>query len=451
MREVRTDYLSTISRAAREVGGIARIVAGPPGWRITIYSVSSPQLAAEILGQPERFRKDAPSYRELRAALGNNMLTSQDEVWHRQRRFLAPIFTPRRIAADYAGIMADEARGLVERWRARRPGAETVDAYPEMVNLTSRVIGRILFGSDVARALPQLRRFTVINNELLRRAVSPHPLARWLPGPGNRRLAAELRLVRGAVDTIIAERRVAPTSGARPDLLGLLLSARDAEEASDRLSDSEVADQVLIFLLAGLETTAMTLACTLTELARTDRWQTILREEARQQLPGGPPTAADVARMPWLGRVIRESMRLRPAAHGMARSARHQEVIAGYRIPSGAWLEVSPWGVHHSPLVWDDPESFDPRRFDVPSGSFPGGHRNAWFPFGTGPRACIGQQLAMLEMQIVLTTILQTFTLTTPLTTTPVHAAITLQPSKVLPIRAAPHLEHRSEESAPVP
>jgi cytochrome P450 len=83
-------------------------------------------------------------------------------------------------------------------------------------------------------------------------------------------------------------------------------------------------------------------------------------------------------------------MRLYPAAHGMARSTRHDEMLGGYRIPAGSWIEVSPWGVHHSPEVWEDPDRFDPRRFDVQPGQFPGGHRYAWFPFGAGPRACIG-------------------------------------------------------------
>jgi cytochrome P450 len=109
MRELRRDFLGTISRANREIGGLARISAGPPGWRITAYSVSSPDLAAEILGQPDRFRKNGPGYRELRQALGENLLTSEDESWHRQRRFLAPIFTRRRIATDYVHIMIEES------------------------------------------------------------------------------------------------------------------------------------------------------------------------------------------------------------------------------------------------------------------------------------------------------------------------------------------------------
>src|SRR5918998_1381390 len=117
LREVRRDYLGTISRAARDVGGLARIVAGPPGWRVVLDSVPSPQLAAEVLGQPQRYRKQAPGYRELRQALGDNLLTSEDEAWHRQRRFLAPMFARRRIVTSYAPVMVEEARRLVGSWR----------------------------------------------------------------------------------------------------------------------------------------------------------------------------------------------------------------------------------------------------------------------------------------------------------------------------------------------
>lgn len=435
MREIRRDYLGTVSRAAREVGGIARIVAGPPGWRVCLYVVTSPELAAEILGQPERFRKNAPGYNELRGAVGDNVLTSQDDVWRRQRRFLAPIFTPRRIVHDYAPIMADEAQQLVARWDRRRRDAETVDAFPEMVKVTSKVIGRILFGADVSRAVPQLQRYSLINDELLRRAVSPHPMPRWLPTPANRRLDAELAHLRQVVDEIIAERRAEPSAAAAPDLLGLLLRARDADHPGDRLSEREVADQVLIFLLAGLETTAVTLACTLVELARATEWQDLIRAEIQREVGDQPITSEDVPALVWTDRVLHEAMRLFPAAHGMARTALREEVLGGCRVPQGSWLEVSPWGVHHSPAVWTNPATFDPRRFEVARGTFPGGHRYAWFPFGIGARACLGAQIAMLEMRVVLGTVVRSFSLGTSLATTPVRAAITLQPSGGLPIR----------------
>jgi cytochrome P450 len=439
MRELRRDFLGTISRANREVGGLACIGAGPPGWRITAYSVTSPELAAEILGQPDRFRKNGPGYRELRQALGENLLTSEDESWHRQRRFLAPIFTRRRIAGDYIHIMIEEAELLVERWRVAASQGHSVDLYPEMVGITSRIIGRILFGADVSRALPELTRFSIVNEELLRRAVSPHPMPRWLPTSHNRRLTRELAQVRSIVDEIISIRQSEPAKGFADDMLGRLLAARDAENASDRLSENEVTNQVLLFLIAGRETTAMTLACTLAQLALTPEWQTKLREEVTERLHGRAPSAEEVAQLEWTDRFLRECMRLFPGAYGMNRSTRDDEVLAGYHIPAGSWVEVSMWGIHHSAAVWPDPDAFDPRRFDVPPRQFPGSHRYAWMPFGAGPRGCIGMQIAMLEIPVVVAAVLQAFTLETQLTSIPVHAAITLQPtgSLLLQLRSA--------------
>jgi len=438
VRELRRDYLGTISRAADEIGGLARISAGPPGWRVTFYSVSSPELAAEILGQPDRFRKNGPGYRELRRELGENLLTSEDESWHRQRRFLAPIFTRRRIAGDYIHIMIEEAERLVERWQAAATEGRSVDLYPEMVEITSRVIGRILFGADVARAIPQLTRFRIVNEELLRRFVSAHPTPRWLPTPHNRRLTYELAQVRHIVDEIITERQSERVKRPTADMLDLLVAARDAENASDRLTDTEVANQVLLFLIAGRETTAVTLACTLLQLALAPQWQTTLREEIIEQLHGRMPSAEEVHQLEWTDRFLRESMRLYPAAHGMNRSTREDEILGGYHIPAGSWVEVSVWGIHHSPAVWHEPEIFDPRRFDVPAGQFPGGHRYAWMPFGAGPRGCIGTQIAMLEIPIVIAAILQAFVLETSLSSVPLHAAITVLPSAALPLQLRP-------------
>jgi cytochrome P450 len=436
LADLRHDYLGTISRAAREVGPLARIVAGPPGWRVTLYSVASPELVAEVLSQPERYRKGAPGYRELRQSVGTNLLTSEDEVWHRQRRFLASMFTPRRVQTSYSAVMVDEAGQLVRRWRAAAREGRVLDGYAETTEVTARVIGRILFGADVAQAVPELRRFRVINAELLRRAVQPHPVPRWVPTSANRRLTRELAALRQVVTGLIAARRADPHRQ-DDDMLGLLLSARDADDVQDRLSDAEVVDQALVFLIAGHDTTAVTLACLFAALARAPQWQQRVQDELDRVLGGRAVTAEDVGRqrLPWTGHVVREAMRLYPAAHGTARSTRADEVLGGYRIPAGSWLEVSPWGVHHSPDVWPDPETFDPRRFDLAPGEHPGGHRYAWLPFGAGPRACIGMHLALTEVQLIVAAVLQSFTLSTELTTVSVHAAITLQPSGVLPLR----------------
>jgi len=436
--EIRRDYLATVLRAARDIGDIARINAGPPGWRTTFYSVSSPAAVPHVLGQPDLYVKQTSAYQEVRQALGNGMLTSEGDEWRRQRRFLAPIFTPRRIATSYAAIMVEEAQRLVGRWETAARNGAAVDAHADMIEVTSRIIGRILFGADMMTAIPRIMRVSYVNEALLLRGITPHATPRWLPTPGNRRLSAGLAEIRGVVADIVAARRAQPAHREDEDLLGLLLSARDDERSGDRLTDAEIADQVLIFLLAGHETTASTLACSLVELARSAPWQSVVHDELAAVLGGRPISSADVAALPWTGRVVRESMRLYPAAHSVGRRALHEDVLCGYRIPAGSDVIISPWAIHRSPHVWRDPEMFDPRRFDLPDGQSPGGHRYAWFPFGAGPHTCVGMQLALLEAPLVLATILQAFTVTTSLTTIPLLAAVTLRPSKPLPVRLEP-------------
>jgi cytochrome P450 len=445
---IRRDYLGTISRADREIGGLTRIVAGPPGWRLTVVSVTSPDLIEQVLSRPADFRKQHPGYRELRRALGDNVLTSEDEVWHRQRRFLASMFTRRRVNTSYAPVMTDEAQRLVTRWQPAAEQGTELDAYPEMIAMASRVSGRILFGADMSAAADLLTRFRRVNDQLLRRAVSPHPLPTYLPTPGNRRMDRGLRQTREIVDELIARRHgegvlgQAQGTSAGPsgtdDMLGLLLAARDAADESDRLSDIEVADQAMLFLLAGHDTTSVTLSCVLLQLALHSEWQDVLHREVDDALAGRPPTAGALPRMPWLLRAVRETLRLFPAAHGVGRSTERDQMLGGYRIPAGVWVEVSIWGVHHSPRTWSEPERFDPTRFDLADGEPAGGHRYAYLPFGAGARACIGMPISLTEVQITLATILQAYEISTPLRQIPVHAAITLLPTGRVPIVVRP-------------
>jgi len=433
--EIRRDYLGTIMRAAREVGDVARIDVGPPGWRTTFYSVSSPDAVSQVLGQPDLYTKNTPAYREVRLALGNGMLTSEGDVWHRQRRFLAPVFTRRRIENSYAQIMVEEAQRLVAGWADAVAAGTTVNAHAGMIEVTSRIIGRILFGADMSAAIPRIMRVAFVNEAVMMRGLMPHAMPMWVPTPSNRRLTAGLVEMRAVVADIVAARRANLTDRPSDDMLGLLLEARDDENSRDRLSDQEVADQVLIFLLAGHETTATTLACGLIELAKSERWQEAIRGELSQVLDGRAPKPGDVSALPITGWAVREAMRMYPAAHSVGRSAERDDVLCGHRIPAGSAVIISPWAIHHSPKVWEQPDVFDPGRFDLPAGRHPGGHRYAWFPFGAGPHTCVGMQLAMLEVPLVLGTILQTFRVRTELSAVPLLPAISLRPAAALPVR----------------
>lgn len=437
-RQLQKDYLGTVTRAAQEVGPVARITAGPPGWRSSFVSVTAPELMLDVFGRPDRYTRDSAGYAELRWAFGNGMLSSQGEVWHRQRRLLAPIFTRRRIVSSYADVMAEEAQQLVAGWRRVGTPAATIDAHTEMVGLTSRIIGRVLFGADMVTALPKMVSARHVGDTLLRRGLVPHPLPVSIPTPGNRRLVSGVQTLRAVVRDVIAGRRSVSADDLGEDMLALLLRAQRAEDPDQRLTDTEVADQVLIFLLAGHDTTATALACLLVELARSPHWQQLLRAEVDDVLGDRPPTAADVARLPWTGRAVSEALRLYPPAHSVARTAARDEVLAGYAIPAGTTVLAAVWAMHRSPLHWSAPDEFDPRRFDLPSDQPPGGHRYAWMPFGAGPHTCVGMQLAMLEAPLVLATILQAFDLATDLPAIKVEAALSLHPASALPVSVLP-------------
>lgn len=437
LTEVLDDYLGTLLRAVRELGPVVRIDPGPPGWRGTFYSVASPEDAAELLGQPDRYTKDEPGYREIKNCLGNGMLTSEGDVWLRQRRMLAPIFTRRRIAGSYVPIMVEEAQRVARRWRAAGEAGDAVDADSEMLELASRIIGRILFGSDMSSAMPEIMRASYVNHELMRRCLTPHPMPMWVPTPANRKLRAGVTEIRSVVARLIANRRA--EGGASDDMLGLLLAASDTE-GGGRLTNDEVIDQALTFLMAGHDTTASTLACAFAELARHPAWQDRVREELARELGDRPPTAEDLPRLVWTSRVIRETMRLYPASHSQGRSPVQDEVLGGYLIPAGSTVVVSSYALHRAPGNWEDPDLFDPARYEVPADAAASDCKHAWMAFGSGPHTCVGAQLATMETAIVLATILPHVELSTTLTSVPVEAAMTLKPARSLPltVRSSP-------------
>ncbi|OPG05619.1 cytochrome P450 [Streptomyces sp. GKU 895] len=405
MNDLLTDPLGTYERARRDHGDVVRFRAGPPGLRADIYAVFSAEGAQQVLaGQAANFRKDNVFYEELRRSIGNGLLTSQDETYLRQRRLVQPLFTRRRVDG-YAGQVATEGAALAREWRERDGGA--VELVEEMHRFALRMVGRILFGTDmekafdvVERTLPPLQAYS------LKRGLSPVKVPRTWPTPANRgaaRLQGELFAL---CDEIVASRRGGGADGSE-DLASLLVHARNAEDGG--LDAGELREQVLIFLVAGHETTATALAFALHLLARHPEEQRRVQEEVDGVLGGGDrvPTAADMEALPRLTRVVREAMRLYPSAPVIGRRAVGDASIDGVRIPAGADVIVVPWVTHRHPAYWAEPGRFDPDRF-LPEAEAER-PRYAWFPFGGGPRACIGQHLSMLESVLGLAVLLRDF------------------------------------------
>src|SRR4051812_31483162 len=299
------DFLGTLERARRDHGDVVRFVAGPPRLRRTLYALFHPDAVRRVLAtEADRYRKDNRFYTEVRWALGDGLLNSQDERWLRQRRFVQPLFTRRRIAG-YADSMADEAADLLTRWRPWDDG-RPVDLHHEMSRLTLRVVGRLLFGSDVEQAVPVVRTaFPVLGEHARRRAVNPLAAPPTWPTPANRRALRAQHDIYGVCDALIAARRAHPTGG--EDLLSLLIAARDEGEGLD---DGEIRDQILIFLLAGHDTTAIALTFALHLLGRHPDVQRRVHEEVDAVLGDRRPTAADVEALSYTTMVLKEAMRL---------------------------------------------------------------------------------------------------------------------------------------------
>ncbi len=402
---LRRGALDLFRDAQREHGDVVRIAVGPRALGKGFFAVFSAEAAQQILAtEAAGFRKDSVFYREVRRTAGNGLLTSQDEDYRRQRRLVQPLFTPRRVD-EYGGRIVEEAASVLAGWRGA-PDA-TVDVVEQMAGLALRSTVRILFGADFEVALELMARtFDVSSEYVRRRSFAPVRLPRGWPTPANRRAAAARAEMYEVCDRLIARRREGAAPG-RPDLMTLLVQAQNAEDG--RLGPTEVRDQVLIFLLAGAETTGVALAMALHLLATHPAVQRRARDEVRQVLGGRTPESSDYERLSYVTMVLKEAMRLYPANALFTRRSVTATEIGGYTIPAGADVIGVPWVIHRHPRYWADPDRFDPQRFTPEREN--DRHRYAWMPFGGGPRACIGRHFAMLEAVLSLAMILQEYEL----------------------------------------
>src|SRR5262249_38171941 len=306
--DLRRDMLGLCERAFQRYGDVVRFRFGPPGARLEMHVLFHPDAAHRVLaGRPANYRQENGCYSEIRSAFGDGLLTTQDAEWQRQKQYLQPLFVARR-GNGYAAVMTEQVQQVVHRWQAQPPG--TIDLHKEMTRLTLATVCRIMFGEDLRQALPVVRRtFGPLGDAVRRHALAGGRMPRSWPTPVNQRLQHAQRELRSVCDQIVAHRRA---SGDRQeDLLGLLL---DAQDEGNSLSDGEVRDQVLVFLLAGHETTSTALTYTLHLLGRHPGVQRRVRAEADAIAGDRALIAQDVSALGYTTMVLKEAMRLYPSA-----------------------------------------------------------------------------------------------------------------------------------------
>jgi cytochrome P450 len=369
------------------------------------YALYHPDHVKQVLQEKQRnYDKQFPMMKVIRSSslFGNGLFTNDGDSWLHQRRLMQPSFHRERLF-DFGQLMSEAAVAMLERWQ-RTAGDAPLDIPLEMMRLTQRIVGLALFSLDLSNEVDTVgRTFTAIGPLLSKYATLPFPPL-WVPTPGNRQLQAGLNTLNTVVDAIIKERRNRSRDTQAGDLLGMLLSARD-EETGLGMSDQQVRDEVWTLLLAGHETTATALTWTWYLLSQHPEVERRLHAELDTILAGQVPTVEHLDALPYTRMVIQEALRLYPPVFGLTRHAVASDEIGGYHIPANSMIFVSQYCTHRHPAFWEEPEVFDPERW-TPERSA-GRPRFAYFPFGGGPRQCIGNTFALMEAQLVLATVAQ--------------------------------------------
>lgn len=419
------DRVGLLLEVPRRHGPIARLRVW--GGLLHAQVVTDPALAhAVLVEQSDAFMKGLGLSYFMKPLLGNGLLSSEGDFHRKQRRMLAPAFMPKRLA-DYATTIAERA----EAAQRAMPDGVRIDAGAAMMKLTLEIVGATLFGAEVGAEAEEVHgALTDAMEQMSRTLRSVVPIPPSWPTPGNRRGQRAVARLDKVVYGLIEARRRSPVE--RNDFLSMLLAARDEE--GGRMDDKQVRDEAMNIFLAGHETTANALAWTFYLLAKHPEVRARMEQEIDGHLAGRTPALADLAKLPYTMMVFKESMRLYPPAFVVARRALRDVEVGGRLVRKGELVIVNIIGMHHSPELFADPERFDPTRFAPEAEkAIP---KNAFLPFGAGPRVCIGNHFALMEGHLALATLAQRVRLELPPNAPEVETepVVTLRPRGGMPL-----------------
>jgi len=386
------DPLGLYTRWARQYGDLFYYRA----FHRHIYFLNHPDLLKYVLVTHHQGFIKGEAVRFNRRIFGNGLLTNEGDSWMQQRRLIQPSFG-RRSIEPYGETMVAYTGRMMAAWR----DGQVRDIHLDMMRLGLEIVAKALFNVEITA---ETDRVSAALNTLMElssggRLLLP-PILRRLPTPDNLRFRHAARELDDVVYGLIRKRRAnGETTG---DLLHALLEVQ--RQGTGAMTDEQLRDEVMTLLLAGHETTAISLSWTWYLLAQHPEAEKKLWSELQQVLRGRSPSVQDLPRLPYTERVVKEAMRLYPPVWAIVRNALSDCEIGGYRVPAGATIVMSQWVMHRDPRYYDEPERFNPDRWEDKGTSTP-----AYFPFGGGPRTCIGASFATMEAVLVLATIAQKY------------------------------------------
>ncbi len=399
LRQIQNEPLALYQGAWREHGDYVRFRVVPGFY---MYLLAHPAAIEYVLHTNlKNYRKPDSFNGSVRLLTGGGILTSEGELWRKQRRLMQPAFS-RAAATSLGELMTGAVATFVEEWEAAG-GEQTIDVLRELMRLGLRIASLALLGTDIsseADAIGEAYRatFEYVSDKMNGRLLPPL----WVPTPRNREFRQAKTLLDKVVLELIARRRAEPPKN---DVLARLLAAQD-EDSGVGMTDEQLKDEAITLLTAGHETGGAAAAWALYLLAEHPDVQQALHDEVRGCLGGRLPAVEDLPRMPLATAVFEETMRLYPPAWGMPRETLADDEVLGYPIPAKSTLMLSQLLAHRHPDFWPEPDVFRPQRFLSPPADRP---KFAYFPFGGGPRICIGNHMAMLEGPLVLASLVDRF------------------------------------------
>lgn len=392
-KEFLTDPLKFTVEQSQKLGGLFRV----PFYYRKMFILTDLEAIRHVLVNNQKNYRKSPAYSQLKQALGNGLVTSEGEFWRHQRRLAQPIFYKSQMDGLFK-TMGEVATNYFKKLEHRVDENGDIDLTKEMMNITADIVLKTLFSSDNPSNQKEMyETMEIAQNYIMHRVTNPHLIPINYINGKHWRFKKTMKLFDQNVLDLIKERRTDPDPP--HDLLTMLLMAKD-EDTGEGMSDKQLRDEAITVYSAGHETSANALAWTIFLLSKKPEIVQKIRDEVDQYLTDEIPTFEDIRNLKYTQQVIEEGMRLYPPAYAVGRENIKEDEIIGYKIPRKSIIFISIYALHRDPKFWENPEEFDPSRFEPEK--VKQRPRLAYLPFGAGPRMCIGNHFAMMEMQLIL-------------------------------------------------